>query len=626
MKHAILTLAISLIALTPRAEAQTPVTLTADNGVVYELNSPKAGEATVAAGVATGATDSFGEPVFTSPSAAVKNEIKIAATVTDADGNEYTVTRIADAAFYGCKYLKGVSIPEGVKYFGSYAFKGCLSLKEVNVPFSTATIGDKVFAECGKLASVEFSCFPFATMGDGVFRNCKSLPSFFLFVNLGSMGDGVFQGCDKLNSINVDSEYRFKVQDCALYEMDTIADVRKRLIFVFPRATGSDRTFTVPDGVTSIGSYAFASCEDITAVCIPGSVTEIGEAAFGGKSGVTMVNIDSQTPPAIGDTLCAQKDFKVGVPRGSKDAYLDAWGAKYCSNLTSLPLFKLRDETMGSVKSSTYDPNSKVETVVVATDTAAWALGLSYVSADIGSLSYMRADVTDTKANEITFTTSDVEYDMTYTATLGYRNIKFKPGDYCKEITNIQWIDANTVSVICVPIEPYGYVVAGGWSTGGSPGGHFSISSYVNKVTISGVGNGGTFTIDMKKLATFESADETQGTVSATWIASNAARVDITPAAGYELASATKSGEAYDVTPGATTVYVTGIERVKGWGECEEYVFSFRVKEASALGDVASDPASVIGVFDLSGKRVGRMGHGVYIVRYSDGSARKIVK
>lgn len=625
MKHAILTLAISLIVFAPRAEAQTPVTLTADNGVVYELNSPKAGEATVAAGVATGATDSFGEPVFTSPSAAVADEIKIAATVTDDDGNEYTVTRIADAAFYGCENLKRVTIPEGVKYLGSYAFKGCTSLVVANIPARATTIGDEVFAECGKLASVDFRCYIYATMGDGVFRNCKSLTSLIIYSALASMGDGVFQGCDKLNTVNVGSEYYFKVQDCALYEMDTIAHVPNRLIFVFPRATGTDRTFTVPYGVTSVGSYAFASCEGVTAVCIPGTVTEIGEAAFGGKSGVTMVNIDSQTPPAVGDILCAQKDFKVGVPQGCKDGYLDAWKGKFYSNLTSLPLFKLRDETLGSIKSSTYDPNSKVETVVVETDTTAWALGLSVFAEDPSEWGNKHTNVTDTKANEITFTTSDVEYGQTCTVTLGYRNVKFKPGNYCKEITNIQWIGANTVSVICVPIEPYGYVVAGGYgSGGGSSAGEFSISSYVNKVTISGIANYGTYTINMKKLATFESADETQGTVSATWIASNAARVDITPAAGYELASATKSGEAYEVTPGATTVYVTDIERVSGWHE--EYVFSFRVKESSALGNVASGPASVIGVFDLSGKRVGRMGHGVYIVRYSDGSARKIVK
>ena len=49
----------------------------------------------------------------------------------------------------------------------------------------------------------------------------------------------------------------------------------------------SDVSF--PDGVASIGDYAFYACESLTSVSIPASVTYIGEQAFGNCSNLTTV-------------------------------------------------------------------------------------------------------------------------------------------------------------------------------------------------------------------------------------------------------------------------------------------------------------------------------------------------
>ena len=46
---------------------------------------------------------------------------------------------------------------------------------------------------------------------------------------------------------------------------------------------------TIPNSVTSIGSYAFAYCSGLTSVTIPNSVTSIGSYAFDGCSGLKKV-------------------------------------------------------------------------------------------------------------------------------------------------------------------------------------------------------------------------------------------------------------------------------------------------------------------------------------------------
>ena len=49
----------------------------------------------------------------------------------------------------------------------------------------------------------------------------------------------------------------------------------------------------IPDGITSIPSYAFAYQTDITSVTIPDSVTSIGEGAFRGCSSLTSATFEN---------------------------------------------------------------------------------------------------------------------------------------------------------------------------------------------------------------------------------------------------------------------------------------------------------------------------------------------
>jgi len=64
------------------------------------------------------------------------------------------LTEIPDRAFYGCKTLAGIIIPDSVTGIAYGAFKGCSSLASVSIPTSVTSIKNSAFEGCSSLASV----------------------------------------------------------------------------------------------------------------------------------------------------------------------------------------------------------------------------------------------------------------------------------------------------------------------------------------------------------------------------------------------------------------------------------------------------------------------------------------
>ena len=63
------------------------------------------------------------------------------------------VTTIIDLAFEGCKNLKSVTIPDGVKYIGWEAFKNS-GLEKIHIPSSVEEMGYCLFSGCSALSSI----------------------------------------------------------------------------------------------------------------------------------------------------------------------------------------------------------------------------------------------------------------------------------------------------------------------------------------------------------------------------------------------------------------------------------------------------------------------------------------
>ncbi len=85
-----------------------------------------------------------------------------------------SVTSIGEYAFSGCTGLTSVSIPNSVTEIGDRAFYGCSGLTSVTIPNSVTSIGYSAFAGCSGLTSVEIPD-DVTCIGSGAFDSSVSI-------------------------------------------------------------------------------------------------------------------------------------------------------------------------------------------------------------------------------------------------------------------------------------------------------------------------------------------------------------------------------------------------------------------------------------------------------------------
>ena len=109
-----------------------------------------------------------------------------------------SVNTIKDSAFYDCKSLVRVTIPDTVTHIEDAAFESCDSLTFLQLSRNLERIGNWAFHRCNSLDAIYLP--PTVThIGYGAFQDCTSL-RFFFFVpaSIVLIGINVVWGCDRL--------------------------------------------------------------------------------------------------------------------------------------------------------------------------------------------------------------------------------------------------------------------------------------------------------------------------------------------------------------------------------------------------------------------------------------------
>ena len=191
---------------------------------------------------------------------------------------------------------------------GDYAFEGCSGLTSLNLSTGITEIGNWAFWECRRLKEVRFCIndnldtyltkgHPYIDVDCGIkyYINDKEITSIKIPSNVTTLGDNVFQGCRGLTSLNL------------------------------------------PDGITKIGYGAFKSCSGLTSLNLPAGITEIGWNAFNGCSGLTSLNLPDDITSIGGGAFrgcngLTSLNLPAGITSIGEGAFQD------CSGLTSLNL------------------------------------------------------------------------------------------------------------------------------------------------------------------------------------------------------------------------------------------------------------------------------------------------
>lgn len=189
-----------------------------------------------------------------------------------------------------------VTVIDGITSIGASAFDGAAATT-VNIANSVETIEDSAFAGNGNLTTVtfgqteslsyadEYAESKLRKIGTSVFSGCSKLTNFTIPDSVVTLGNYAFNGCSKLTKINIPK----RVESIGAYCFSTYYTLKEVTFeegsrlksignYAFNRA--GITTISLPDSVTSVGSYLFHDARYLESVHIPTSLTTLSEGMF----------------------------------------------------------------------------------------------------------------------------------------------------------------------------------------------------------------------------------------------------------------------------------------------------------------------------------------------------------
>ncbi len=290
-----------------------------------------------------------------------------------------SVTSIGDSAFENCTSLKSITIPNSVTSIGWYAFRDCSSLTSITIPDSVTSIGDLAFKSCTSLTTidVEIGNNNYTSVNGVLFNKDKTElicypagktdKSYTIPDSVTSIGYSAFIGCTSLTAIDVEvGNNNYTSVNGVLFNKD------KTELICYP-AGKTDKSYNIPDSVTSIGRYAFQDCTSLTSITIPDSVTEIGDYAFSSCTSLTAIDVEvgNNNYTSVNGVLFNKDKTKlICYPAGKTDksynipdsvTSIGRYAFQDCTSLTSVTI----PDSVTSIYSSAFGGCSSLKSITI---------------------------------------------------------------------------------------------------------------------------------------------------------------------------------------------------------------------------------------------------------------------
>ena len=265
-----------------------------------------------------------------------------------------SVTTIGSEAFSGCSGLTSITIPDGVTSIGNYAFDGCSGLTSITIPDIVTSIGSSAFSGCSSLESITIPFvgakagvtssdtyqYPFGYIfGTSSYTGGLATAQYYYGGSTSSTISGTYYIPSSLKSVTVTGG---NILYGAFYNCKGLTSI------------------TIPNSVTSIGGSAFRGCTGLTSITIPNSVTSIGDHAFYGCRGLTSITIpDSVT--SIGSSAFWYCSGLTSVTISNSVTSIDEGAFRDCSGLTSVVI----PDSVTSIGYEAFDGCSGLTSIII---------------------------------------------------------------------------------------------------------------------------------------------------------------------------------------------------------------------------------------------------------------------
>ncbi len=240
------------------------------------------------------------------------------------------ISVIGFEAFLWCESLTSVALPDSVKFIGDQAFNGCGALTSITLPDGVKSIGDAAFQFCYSLTKINIPD-SVKFIGYQAFGYCSALTSINIPDSVTSIGYEAFSACESLTSITVDEKNQHYCSvDGVLF------DKSMATLICYP-SRKTNTVYTVPDGVTSICSFAFYRCESLTSITLPNGVITVGYEAFLCCENLTSITLPNSiiSIGAMAFNYCRSLK-SVTIPDGITSIGYDTFSN--CESLTSITI------------------------------------------------------------------------------------------------------------------------------------------------------------------------------------------------------------------------------------------------------------------------------------------------
>ena len=282
---------------------------------------------------------------------------------------------IYEGAFFGCGKLKNIILADNIVEISDYAFYGCTSLTEI--PVSDTSMIKGIYSYAFAYSGI---CGDFATpktlidIGDYAFRGTKITSAFIPDDNKLDLiiGIGVFEECEVMEKIDVpflgasygdediywigyifgagapsanatyipQSLRTYIAHEGGLLELTcgTPANIgSSKPTGYYKMEETNIENITLPEGITSIGQWAFYKCVNLKSVTIPDSVTNINSWAFYNCSSLESLTIPDSVKGIGNETFYNCKSLtSIKIPEGVTS--IGNYTFHYCTGLTSITI------------------------------------------------------------------------------------------------------------------------------------------------------------------------------------------------------------------------------------------------------------------------------------------------